>query len=1204
MVVAADFNEDGFLDAAATDYIDGAIFWYENDGNGAFQTRLLDGSLEGAYPAHVGDVDLDGHIDILAAGYLADTFVWYQNDGSGGFMRHDIDTTADGAHSIVTGDMDKDGDIDLLTSNQDAGSIAWYENDGSNNFTQHIIDSSAVGAKRAEYADIDGDGDMDVFSASYFAREVAWHENDGSQGFTKHIITGSAVGAYYVSPADINGDGNIDVFSASKVDETIAWYENLGGGSFIEHIITTNAHGARTVIAVDVDADGDLDAVSASVDDNTVAWYENDGSGDFTTHGIDLRIAGAYGLTTADMDNDGDLDVLSAARDAYEAAIHAQIKAHQVTLEVGGSVVIDDSVLLTVDSDDLPADLIYTITDPPTLGELVLNGVPIPAGGTLTQEDINSGSLAYVHNGVDATRDGFSFTVQDGGENGVRPAAGTFSFIFPNSGDAVVQLALDEGAGTLAEDTSGLGNDGTLVNGGVYEADSGNGSAFSVRFDGVDDRIELDPVDVNGTGLTLAAWFKADSFPGQSNDPRLISKASGLDADAHVFMLSTTLSDSQIRLRGRVRVDRTTSTLVAPVGDLLTGAWQHAAMTYDGTTLRLYLDGVEIASEPLSGAVDVEPLMPLAVGGQPVGAGERPFDGLLDDVRILQRALSASEITALFTSTPTYTVTTSTAGNGTILLNPDQTSYEENTPVTVTAVPADGWLFTEWSGDLTGSENPATLTVDSNKNITATFVEDLLLTLTVNTVGNGTTVTSPSQAAYSYGETITITATADSGWGFDSWQSDPLIVPGWWDAQWSYRMPVTVDGAGYGRTDAPVEVDLNFTEIWAVIGVNGDFDLNSLRVVEVDADSTVLDLAVPFQFDPSETFDPGTNAAGTLLFLLAGNTIPGASRTYHIYFDDISKSLPAAVVSPLVTVADNVMDEGLTTYRINNSEATYYYDKQGGGFSSIVDAGSNDWINFNATPGSGGTYRGIPNLVYPEGYMHPGNGNVVSGIVHQGPLKATIRSTSNDGKWETLWEVYPDFARLTVLATDHNYWFLYEGTPGGTLDLDSDIVVRADGTQTLAGESWTGDLSGEEWVYFGDPVVGRSLYFASHQLDTAVDSYYAMNGQMTVFGFGRLGTDTYLNEVPGTFTLGLVDDISYGTVASEIQAAYQPLNVTLGSVEIQDSIGAPDETLTFNITTNQIVTATFMELVTLASDVTTDWNDSAEVVPASLFFND
>ena len=94
--------------------------------------------------------------------------------------------------------------------------------------------------------------------------------------------------------------------------------------------------------------------------------------------------------------------------------------------------------------------------------------------------------------------------------------------------DAVVQLPLDEGVGGIAVDISGNGNDGSLVNGAAFEGATGDGSAFAVRFDGVDDFIDLGPLDVNGTGLTLAAWFRADSFPGRSNDPRLISKATAL----------------------------------------------------------------------------------------------------------------------------------------------------------------------------------------------------------------------------------------------------------------------------------------------------------------------------------------------------------------------------------------------------------------------------------------------------------------------------------------------------------------------------------------------------------------------------------------------------------------------------------------------------------------------------------------------------
>lgn len=189
--------------------------------------------------------------------------------------------------------------------------------------------------------------------------------------------------------------------------------------------------------------------------------------------------------------------------------------------------------------------------------------------------------------------------------------------------------------------------DGALVNGAVFEASTPDGSAFAVRLDGLDDFIDLGPLDVNGSGLTLATWFNADTFPGPSSDPRLISKASGTAADDHIFMLSTIRVGSTTRLRARVRVGGVTTTLIASAGDLLPGVWRHAALTYDGMTLRLYLDGLEVGSTPLSGAVDMDPAVPVAVGNQPPGAGERFFDGLLDDVRILQRGLSAAEIATI-----------------------------------------------------------------------------------------------------------------------------------------------------------------------------------------------------------------------------------------------------------------------------------------------------------------------------------------------------------------------------------------------------------------------------------------------------------------------------------------------------------------------------------------------------------------------------
>jgi hypothetical protein len=219
----------------------------------------------------------------------------------------------------------------------------------------------------------------------------------------------------------------------------------------------------------------------------------------------------------------------------------------------------------------------------------------------------------------------------------------------PVLADTLMQLSMEEGSGTLVSDASGQGNDGTLVNGPVFAADTADGSGYALLFDGADDSIDLGVVDVAGTGLTLATWFKADSYPGGSRDPRLISKATSSAANDHVFMLSTIASGGATRLRGRLKVGGVTATLIATSGDLSTGVWHHAAMTHDGATLRLYLDGNLVGSAALVGTIDQNPSVLAAVGSQPPEAGGRHFDGLIDDARILQRAMTSAELATLLT---------------------------------------------------------------------------------------------------------------------------------------------------------------------------------------------------------------------------------------------------------------------------------------------------------------------------------------------------------------------------------------------------------------------------------------------------------------------------------------------------------------------------------------------------------------------------
>ncbi|MCB0123772.1 MAG: hypothetical protein KDE58_16075, partial [Caldilineaceae bacterium] len=308
--------------------------------------------------------------------------------------------------------------------------------------------------------------------------------------------------------------------------------------------------------------------------------------------------------------------------------------------------------------------------------------------------------------------------------------------------------------------------------------------------------------------------------------------------------------------------------------------------------------------------------------------------------------------------------------------------------------------------------------------------------------------------------------------------------PNWWDTNWPYRLPLAANANGTARTDKVVDFPVNFTQQLATYGVSGAFDPASLRVIEVDGSGNALDVNVPFQFDPATNYNATTNAAGTLVVQLRGTTAANATRNYHAYFALAGSGVSAPTFPAQLTLTDDVMDEGQSSYRIATQSGTYFYQKEAAAFSSLVDRNGNDWLNYHPTGGAGGSYRGIPNMIYPEGKFHPGDSSATSTVRNEGPLKITVHSLTNDGKWEALWEFYPTYARMTLLKKDHNYWFLYEGTPGGSIEGESDFVMRADGTQTTLNTAWSGDLSGAEWLYFADPVVDRALFVANHANDT------------------------------------------------------------------------------------------------------------------------
>jgi len=213
----------------------------------------------------------------------------------------------------------------------------------------------------------------------------------------------------------------------------------------------------------------------------------------------------------------------------------------------------------------------------------------------------------------------------------------------------VTHWTFDESTGNTIYDYTGKGHTGTAI-GTHWITDTPNGSRSALSFDGSGSGVQIGPVNPSGNALTIALWFKADDFG--ISDARLISKAVGTDEADHYWMLSTVDSNG-MKLRFRLKTNGVTQTLIASTGTIEPGVWTHAAAVYDGSTMRLFKDGVEVGVTSKTGDLTPGDSVNVAIGNQPSGRGEKAFDGDIDDVRLYSYPLSQPEIASIASGTGT-----------------------------------------------------------------------------------------------------------------------------------------------------------------------------------------------------------------------------------------------------------------------------------------------------------------------------------------------------------------------------------------------------------------------------------------------------------------------------------------------------------------------------------------------------------------------
>jgi hypothetical protein len=165
------------------------------------------------------------------------------------------------------------------------------------------------------------------------------------------------------------------------------------------------------------------------------------------------------------------------------------------------------------------------------------------------------------------------------------------------------------------------------------------------------------------------------------------------------------------------------------------------------------------------------------------------------------------------------------------------------------------------------------------------------------------------------------------------------------------------------------------------------------------------------------------------------------------------------------------------------------------------------------------------------------------------PGQVQITSERIDGAWICQWDFFPTWGTMTLRSTrPQPYWVLYEGTPAGALRPEEDSLMMSDGRIRMLSEVWEEALPPPEWIAFRSAKTGRSLFLLHHEADDITDCYWPMEGNMTVFGFGRTGHGRELRPlmtaIPSRFSIGFVESLDF----SEIRRAVETVEKSVSGV--------------------------------------------------------